>query len=65
MLFPAKNAFIVEGMMPGKTIISFYPMKEGCKVLEILYNGRNIIETGIETKPGRDIEGVTIVIGTP
>ena len=65
MLFPAENTFVVEGMMPGKTIISFYPKKEGCKVLEILYNGRNIMETGLETKPGQEIKDVTIVIGTP
>jgi beta-lactamase regulating signal transducer with metallopeptidase domain len=66
MLFPARNTFVVEGMMPGKTIISFSPKKEGCEVLEILYNGRNIImETGLETKPGQEIKNVTIVIGTP
>ncbi|HUU16912.1 MAG TPA: M56 family metallopeptidase [Sedimentisphaerales bacterium] len=65
MLFPARNTFIVEGMMPGKTIISFSPKKEGCKVLEILYNGRDIMETGLETKPGREIKDVTIVIETP
>lgn len=65
MLFPAKNTFVAEGMMPGKTIISFSPKKEGCKVLEILYNGRNIRETGLETKPGREIKDVTIVIETP
>jgi len=63
MLFPAKNTFVVEGMMPGKTIISFSPKKEGCKVSEILYNGRNIMETGLETKPGQEIKDVTIVIG--
>jgi hypothetical protein len=65
MLFPAKNTFVAEGMMPGKTIISFSPKKEGCKVLKILYNGRNIMETGLETKPGREIKDVTIVIETP
>ncbi|MHC4586792.1 MAG: M56 family metallopeptidase [Planctomycetota bacterium] len=65
MLFPAKNTFVVEGMMPGKTIISFSPKKEGCKVLEILNNGQNIMETGLETKPGQEIKDVTIVIETP
>ena len=52
-------------MMPGKTIISFSPKKEGCKVLEILYNGRNIMETGLETKTGQKIKDITIVIETP
>jgi len=65
MLFPAENTFIAEGMMPGKTIINFSPKKEGCNVLEILYNGRNIMETGIETKPGQKIKDITIVIETP
>jgi hypothetical protein len=65
MLFPARNTFVVEGMMPGKTIFNFYPKKEGCKVSEILYNGRNIKETGLETKPGQEIKDITIVIETP
>jgi hypothetical protein len=65
MLFPARNTFVVEGMMPGKTIISFSPKKEGCKVSEILYHGRNIKETGLETKPGQEIKDITIVIETP
>jgi len=65
MIFPTKNSFLLQGMMPGHTMISFSPKKEGCKVLEILYNGRNIMETGLETKPGQEIKDVTIVIGTP
>jgi hypothetical protein len=65
MLFPARNTFVVEGMMSGKTIISFSPKKEGCKVSEILYNSRNIMETGLETKPGQEIKDITIVIETP
>ena len=64
MLFPAMNTFVIEGMMPGKTIINFSPKKEGCKVSEILYNGRNIKETGLETKPGQEIKDITIVIDT-
>jgi len=51
--------------MPGKTIFRFHPKTEGQIVKEILYKGRNIMETGLETKPGQEIKDVTIVIGTP
>jgi hypothetical protein len=64
MLFPTTSTFVIQGMMPGHTMIGFYPKKEGCEVLEILYNGQNIMEAGIETKPGQEITDVTIVIGT-
>lgn len=62
MIFPTESTFVIQGMMPGHTMISFFPKKEGCEVVEILYNGQSIMETGIETKPGQEIEGVTIVI---
>ena len=64
MIFPTKSTFVIQGVMPGHTMISFYPKKEGCEVVEILYNGQSIMETGIETKPGQEIEDVTIVIKT-
>ena len=63
MIFPTKSSFILRGMMPGQTMISFSPKKEDQVVKKILYNGKNIMETGIETKPGEEIEDVTIVIG--
>ena len=63
MLFPTKNTFIIQGMMPGETKINFEPKKEGEKVLKILYQGKDILESGIKTEPGQDLEGVTIVIG--
>ncbi|MHC4396721.1 MAG: M56 family metallopeptidase [Planctomycetota bacterium] len=65
MIFPTKSTFILQGMMPGQTLITFSPKKESQEVLEILYNGQNIMETGIETQPGQDINDVTIVVGTP
>ena len=64
MLFPTESTFIIEAIMPGLTTITFSPKKEGQETLEILYNGRNIMETGIETKPGEEIKDVTIVIRT-
>lgn len=64
MIFPTTSSFVLQGMMPGHTMISFYPMKERCEVLKILYKGRNIMETGLESKPGQEIKDATIVIGT-
>jgi beta-lactamase regulating signal transducer with metallopeptidase domain len=63
MIFPTKSTFIFQGMMPGQTMINFAPKAEGLEVEEILYNGQNIMETGIETQAGQDINDVTIVVG--
>jgi len=49
--------------MPGHTTISFLPNKEGQEVVKILVDGQNIVASGIETKPGQEIEDVRIVIG--
>lgn len=65
MDFPTPSTFIIEGIIPGKTVFRFHPKTEGQIVKEILYNGRNIRETGLETKPGQEIKDITIVIGTP
>ena len=50
--------------MPGDTMISFFPKKEGCDVVDILYHGQSIMDTGIETKPGQEIEDVTIIVSS-
>ena len=64
MHFPTKSTFVIQGMMPGNTTIGFLPNKERQKVLKILYGGRDILKSGVETKPGEEIKNVTIVIGT-
>ncbi len=64
MHFPTKSTFLIQGMMRGNTMIGFAPSKERQKVVKILLDGRNIMESGIETKPGQEIKDVTIVIGT-
>jgi len=64
MDFPTPGSFIIEGMIPGKTTFRFHPKTEGQIVKEILYKDQNIMESGIETKPGQEIKDVTIVIGT-
>lgn len=63
MNFPTTNTFIMQGMMPGQTMLGFLPNKERQKVVKILYDGRDIMKSGIETKPGQEIKDVTIVIG--
>lgn len=63
MIFPTRSTFIVQGFIAGKTKVIFMPMEKGCFVKEILYNGQNIVDTGIETKPGDEIKDVTVVIG--
>jgi len=64
MIFPTKSTFIIQGMMPGQTMMSFYPKKEKCEVVGILCNGQGIMETGIETMPGQEIKDVIVKIGT-
>jgi hypothetical protein len=63
MLFPTNSTFVIQGMMPGNTLIGFSPQKEGQQVVEILYDGRDIKESGIKTEPGQEIKDVTVVIG--
>ena len=64
MIFPTKSTFVIQGVMPGNTKLNFSPKKEGQEVVEILHDGQNILESGIESKPGQEIKDVKIVIGT-
>ena len=59
LIFPTKSTFIVQGMMPGHTTFRFEPQK----VAKILHAGQNILDSGIDTEPGQEINDVTIVIG--
>jgi hypothetical protein len=64
MIFPTENSFIVEGILPRRIKIFFYPRKErGLTVKEIRYEDRDIAETGIEIQPGQELNGIVIVIG--
>jgi beta-lactamase regulating signal transducer with metallopeptidase domain len=70
MLFPAKSTFLIQGMTPGRTMLTFLPNKEGQKVVKILVEGQDVLphdtETppvGFETKSGQDLKDVIIVIG--
>ncbi len=63
-VFPTRSTFLIQGMMPGHTMIGLSPKKENQKVVKILYDGRDILESGIDTKAGDEIKDVTIVVGT-
>jgi hypothetical protein len=64
MVFPTRSTFVFQSMKPGHTRITFSPQKEGQKVIKILHDGRDIMKSGLDTKPGQEIKDVTIVIGT-
>lgn len=64
MVYPTKDSFLIQAMMPGKTRIRFSPREPSGKVSKIVYNGKDISETGLVTEPGQKIEDVTIVVGT-
>lgn len=64
VLFPTKNTFLIQGMMAGKTKFSFSPKKEGQKVVKILYDGKDIMDSGIVTQPGQEINDVIVVVGS-
>jgi beta-lactamase regulating signal transducer with metallopeptidase domain len=64
MVFPTRTTFVIQGMLPGDTKLSFSPKREHQMVQKILYNGRDIRKSGIKTKPGEEIKDVTIVIKT-
>jgi hypothetical protein len=63
MDFPTLGTFIIEGIIPGKTFLRFHPKTEGQTVIDILYDGRSVMETGIDTLLGQEIEDVIIMIG--
>ncbi len=65
MDFPTPSAFVIEGMLPGQTILRFHPKADDLEVQSILYKGQDVTATGIDTQADRQIEDVTIVLGTP
>jgi hypothetical protein len=63
MVFPTRSTFVFASLKPGHTLIRFSPQQENQTVLKILYEGRDILKSGIDTKAGQEIKDVTIVIG--
>jgi beta-lactamase regulating signal transducer with metallopeptidase domain len=64
MIFPTESTFLVQGMMPGKTMLEFTPKMEGKRVLKILYQGQDIRNQSINTVPDQEIKNIQIVIGS-
>ena len=65
MIFKTENTFVIQGVMPGQTLINFRPMKDGQIVEKIMHKGINIMETGIDTKLNQEIYDITIIVGGP
>lgn len=63
MSFPTETTFILQGLMPGQTTLGFLPNKEGQKVLKILHDGQDVLESGFHTEAGQEVTDITIVIG--
>ncbi|MHC4477274.1 MAG: HEAT repeat domain-containing protein [Planctomycetota bacterium] len=61
MVSPTESSFLLPAMLPAKTFLRFSP--HGGRVLKILYQGKDISKTGLDTGPGRKIDDITIVIG--
>jgi hypothetical protein len=50
--------------MPGDhTMIGMSTNKERQKVVKVLYQGQDIMKSGIDTKPGQELKDATIVVG--
>jgi hypothetical protein len=64
MVYPTRDTFLIEAMMPGETRIQFSPRDPRGRVLEILHNGKNIKNELVSTEPGQELKDVTIVVGT-
>lgn len=62
MIFPTPSSFLVPAVMPGKPAFDFRP--RGQRILRILYQGRDILKTGLAAEAGQKIKGVTIVAST-
>jgi beta-lactamase regulating signal transducer with metallopeptidase domain/protocatechuate 3,4-dioxygenase beta subunit len=62
MDFPTASTFIVQGMLPGPTVLLFHPQASDLTVQSILYKGHDVTTAGIDTQAEREIQDVTIVI---
>ena len=62
MNFPTAGTFLIEGLLPGQTIVSFEPKASDLVVQSILYQGQDVTVAGFDTGTDRRIEDVTIVI---
>ena len=63
MLFPTRSSFVIPGAAPGKLKIQFKPQIKSKEVRRILYQGQDILKTGIRVEAGQQLEGLKIVVG--
>ena len=60
LIFPTSSSFIIQGMMPGHTTFRFeYPPQ---KIAKVLLAGQDILDSGVDTEPGQEINDIAIVI---
>lgn len=62
MVFFTPDTFVIEGMMPGETMLRFDPKSQNTIVKAIMHNGIDIKNTGLETEPGQEIRDVKVVL---
>ncbi len=62
MNFPTASTFIIEGMLPGQTVLRFEPKASDLVVQSILYQGQDVRWVGFDTGVEREIQDITIVI---
>jgi hypothetical protein len=65
MIFPTRSTFVVMGMMPGDTSISFRPSLPGKDVLRVTVGERDVTKGGLLTRAGQRVEDVLITVGVP
>ena len=63
MIFPTKRSFVIPAMTPGKKKLRFHPKNAGLSVIQILRDGEDISQTGIELIAGKEVKNVVIMIG--
>ena len=64
-VFPTETLFLLPAVAPGDVALRFTPRGRGERVTKILHQGRGILDSGLTVEPGRDVNGVTIVIRRP
>ncbi len=65
MAFPSETSFLIPAVAVGEVVISFRPRGPGEHVTKMLYQGRNVLKTGLTVKPNQDVTDVTIVVERP
>ncbi|UCD51506.1 MAG: tetratricopeptide repeat protein [Phycisphaerales bacterium] len=65
MVFPTETSFLLPAVAPGDVLIRFRPRGRGESVTKILYEGRDILKTGLKVEPCRSVTGIGIIVARP